>query len=186
MRFSDLLSPFRVALFILHHGFSRNWYCSFYSTAATKMYKPFRYYKNHLHGYPCQWSFRDSSFPEINEFFKDCTEEDWNDPRNDKTSDAAQKAWDWVLGEIEYALRFEYDNEKPDYVEINNPDYDKAHTIAVDRKLKRDFTFESWLSAMDDPRYGKTKYDRATSEANMRRAQRGFELMGKYWMNLWD
>ena len=36
----------------------------------------FRYYKGHLHGYPCQWSFKNSIFPEINEFFKDCTEED--------------------------------------------------------------------------------------------------------------
>jgi len=43
-----------------------------------------------------------------------------------------------------------------------------------------------FAQATNDPRYGKTKYDRATSEANMHKAQRGFELMGKYWMNLWD
>ncbi len=186
MGLSGFISPFRAVLFILHHGFSRNWYWSFYSTAAKKMYKPFCYYKNHLHGYPCQWSFRDSTVSEINEFFEDCTEEDWNDPCNAKTSGAACKAWDWVLGEIEYALRFEYDNEKLDYVEFENPNYDKAYTNAIDRQHKRDFKFESWRAAMDDPRYGKTKYDRVTSEANIRRVQRGFELMGKYWMNLWD
>jgi len=150
------------------------------------MYKPFRYYKSHLHGYPCQWSFKDSTFPEINEFFKDCTEEDWKDPNNDNTSESARQAWGWILEEIEFALRFEYDNEKLADVDMDNPDYDKTYTETTDKQLKRSYTFEAWRASVDDPRYGKIKYDREDSEANMRRAQRGFELMGKYWMNLWD
>lgn len=186
MRFPDFLSLFRGAFFYLRNGFSRNWYWSFYSSAAKKMYKPFLYYKNNLHGYPYQQSFKDSTFPEINEFFKDCTESDWEDPNNANTSDAARKAWAWVLGEIEFALKYEYDDEESDYIEMINPDYDKKYTDAIDKQLKREYTFESWRVAHDDPRYGKYKYDRTTSEANTKRAMRGFELMGKYWMNLWD
>lgn len=75
-----------------------------------------------------------------------------NDPNNAKTSDAASKARDWVVGGIESALRFEYDNEKLDYVEIDNPDYNQAHTNAIDRQLKRNYTFESWRVAMEPPR----------------------------------
>jgi len=186
MRFPDFLSLLRGAGFYLRNGFSRNWYWSFYSTAAQKMYKPFLYYKNHLNGYPCQHCFKDSAFPEINELFKDCTESDWENPNNAKTSDAAQKAWDWILGEIEFALKYEYDDEESAHVETDNPDYDKAYTDASNKNLKRNFNCESWLATFDDPRYGKEKYDITTSEANTKRAMRGFELMGKYWMNLWD
>lgn len=186
MHFPDILSYIRACLFVLRHGFSRDWYWSFYSTAAKKMYKPFRYYKNHLHGYPCQDIFKNSPYPEINDFFNYCTQEDWEEPSNTKTSDAAQKAWNWVLDEIEFAMRFEYDDEELDYVERDNPNYDKDHTEIIDKLLQKNYSFEAWREAFADPRYGKKKYDRETSQANTQRAMRGFELMGKYWMNLWD
>lgn len=186
MRFPDFLSLFHAGVFFFRNGFSRNWYWSFYSTAARKMYKPFLYYKNHLHGYPCQHSFKDSAIPEIKDLFIECTEKDWEDPNNANTSDAAQKAWAWVLGEIEFALKYEYDDEELDFVEIQNPDYDKVYTDTFDKQLKRNFSYQAWRDAFDDPRYGIKKHDRVASEANIKRAMRGFELMGKFWMNLWD
>ena len=121
------------------------------------MYKPFRYYKNHLHGYPNPYSFKDSTYPEIKDIFNDCTVKDWEEPNNDKMADAAQKAWDWVLGEIEFALKYEYDDEELDYVEMNNPDYDRTYTDGINKHLKREFEYDSWRKSVDDPRYGKKK-----------------------------
>lgn len=186
MHFPDIKSFINAGIFYLKHGFSRTWYWSFYSTAAQKMYRPFVYYKNHLHGYPYQQDFKDSTYPEIRQFFNDCTSEDWEDPNNTKTSEAAEKAWNWVLGEIEFALKFEYDYEVADFIEVNNPNFDKEYTRKIDRQFKKNVSFSKWRQAMDTPRYGKTKYDTAASTENRKRAMLGFELMGKYWMNLWD
>jgi len=184
MHFPDLLSLIDAIKFYLKNGFSRKWYWSFYSTAAQKMYKPFIYYKNNLHGYPCQDSFKDSLYPEIRVFFKDCTNEDWENPNNENTSQAAQKAWDWILGEIEFALKFEIDDEP--LIEFHNPNYNKIYTKEIDRQFRKELTFEQWQKAMDDPRYGKTKFDHEATLENQKRVMRGFELMGRYWMHLWD
>jgi len=186
MHFPDVIALIQGGIFYLRHGFSRNWYWNFNSTAAQKMYKPFLYYKNHLHGYPCQHSFKDSVYPEIRVFFNECTKEDWENPNNKNISQASQKAWTWVLGEIEFALKFEYDDEIANHIEVHNPDYDKKYTTEIDGQIKKELTYLEWQKAKKDPRYGNTKYDPEASAENRKRAMRGFELMGKYWMNLWD
>jgi hypothetical protein len=95
----------------------------------------------------------------------------------------SEEIWQYIINEICFALEYCAYEDDTD-CEVPNPLYNPEQKEVFHFVPCEDRPGFSEMIHHDD--YGKTIIDRDLQKAKMERVQKGLELMGKYWMNLWD
>lgn len=96
--------------------------------------------------------------------------------------DDAQEKWQEIIDEIVYALE-NYELEDDD-CRIPNPKYNPEQKECCYSTPCEDRPEYFQLHFNED--YGETIVDWEAYRKKSERVAKGFELMGKYWLNLWD
>lgn len=94
-----------------------------------------------------------------------------------------EEIWQNILNEICFALEYSA-NEEDDDCHVPNPLYNPNQKEPWHDEPCEDRPDFCKLVFHDD--YGKTKIDMDLLQKKEERVQKGLELMGKYWMCLWD
>jgi hypothetical protein len=177
----DIIRPLQ----IFFRGYSyADWWDAF-SILSRRMLPVMKMFRDkHKHGIPC--SIQDE---EKDRFIAMGYE--WSDDTmsfSDKVIDGktayerASEIWQKIIDEIYFALDHAA-YEKDDDCQVPNPLYNPNqkeffHSEPIEGSDASTMIFH------DD--YGKTKLDMDLYRAKEERVQKGLELMGKYWRNLWD
>jgi len=95
------------------------------------------------------------------------------------TDDNHHKRWDWVLAEMIFAFEHKLDDSWEDAFRTGKMSH---KTVACKWDANGKATLYKW-EELPDHTY---KYDHEAAKLVHGRIQRGFELFGKYYQNLWD
>jgi hypothetical protein len=97
-------------------------------------------------------------------------------------SDIVTANWQYIIDEIYFALNYcAYEDDSDCYVE--NPKYNPKQKEFMNLEKVEDGS-GSRINFNED--YGKTKLDFELLKIKVARVNKGLELMGCYWMSLWD